>query len=224
MSYNSMYKAATKFAKNCHADNDPSIPGARPGIAGANYYHNPEDPDGVLRQYITNGYYGVSYSSPLPNLSEAPKNNAIPYEKMCFCSKPEEIRDAYLIGYFPDYSELKEAWKKEKKRCVGHPEDRNRRWRLAQGEKQLDSVVVDIEYLINLMELTDCSGGEVFYWFGMINPVYNHRLIQLPNGERCIVDGVILPIRFDSYTKCLNDKPKSTMTFLWGKTSKDFVN
>lgn len=222
MSYKTMCKAAVKFAKNCYADNNSSIPGARPGIGGANYYHHPEDPDGVLRQYITNGYYGVSYSVPLPDLMEADRGCAITYDKMCFCSKPAEVQSAYMEATLPDLSDLKEAWKKEKKSCVGHAEDRNRKWRLA-GNKS-NSVVVDIEYLIGFMEITDCVGGETIYWKDMVSPVYNHRFVEMPDGQRCIVDGIILPIRVADTTKCLNDKPETKMTFLWGKTASDFVN
>lgn len=227
MSYKSMYKAAAKFAKNCHLDNAPSVPGGRVGIAGANYYHHPEDPDGALRQYVTNGYYGVSYSVPLPDLMEADKKSAIPYDKMLFISKPEEIRDAYKTFQLPEYNEVKEAWKKEKKRCVGRPEDRNRCWRLADdgnGSAVHNYVIVDIEYLIGLMEITDCTGGEVAYWLNAVSPVYVARRSETPDGQICNVDGIILPVRADGNKKCLNDKEKSKMTFLWGKTASDFVN
>ena len=227
MSYRTMCKAVVKFAKNCYADNNSSIPGARPGIAGANYYHHPEDPDGVLRQYVTNGYYGVSYSIPFPNLMEADKSKAIPYDKMMFVSKPEEIRDAYKAFQLPDYNELKEVWKKEKKRCVGHPEDRNRCWRLAydgNGSAVHNYVIVDIEYLIGLMEITDCTGGEVAYWLNAVSPVYVTRRSETPDGQICNVDGIILPVRADGNKKCFNDKEKTKRTFLWGKSASDFVN
>lgn len=227
MSYKTMCKAAAKFAKNCYTDNNSSVPGARLGIAGANYYHHPEDSDGVLRQYVTNGYYGVSYSVPLPNLVEADKSKAIPYDKMMFVSKPEEIRDAYKTFVLPDYNELKEAWKKEKKRCVGHSEDRNRCWRLADdgnGSAVHNYVIVDIEYLIGLMEITDCTGGEIAYWLNAVSPVYVPRKLEMPDGQICSVDGIILPIRADGNKKCLNDKAESKVTFLWGKSASDFVS
>lgn len=227
MSYKTMYKAAVKFAKNCHADNGPGVPGGRVGIAGANYYHHPEDPDDALRQYITNGYYGVSYSIPLPDLMEADKSKAIPYDKMMFVSKPEEIRDAYKTFQLPEYNEVKEAWKKEKKRCVGHPEDRNRCWRLADdgnGSAIHNYVVVDIEYLIGLMEITDCIGGEIAYWLNAVSPVYVPRRLKMPDGQVCDVDGIVMPLRADGNKKCLNDKEEPKMTFLWGKNASDFAN
>lgn len=219
MSYKTMYKAAVKFAKNCHLDNAPSVPGGRVGIAGANYYHHPEDPDGALRQYITNGYYGASYSIPLPDLVEADRGCAIDYTRMLINPYGQ-----YNEVNLPNLSELKEAWKKEKKRCVGNPDKRNKKWRLVTGSNGLSYVVVDVEYLIGLMEIIDCNGGEPVYYTNAVSPVFARQFVETPNGENCIVDGVLLPLRVFNNAKCLNDKPESKMTFLWGKTASDFVN
>ena len=224
MSYKTMRTAAAKFAKNCHADYSDT----RSGIAGANYYHHPEDPEGSFRQYITNGYYGVSYSIPLNGLVEAVKESAIDYARMQFCSYSPEYQEDYKEVALPSLAELKEAWKKEKKRCVGNPENRNKCWRLASVgkdyERLSDYVVVDIEYLIDLMEITDCSGRETAYWRNAISPVFVHRFVETPDGETCIVDGILLPIRATPNKICLNDEKKPKITYLWGKTASDFVN
>ena len=230
MSYTTMHNAAKKFAKETY-DNEMAnawIGERKPkyGIMGANLFHYCNDPDGMMRQYITDGFVGVSYSIPFDDLATPPKtDDPVNYNLVCRTNK-KYTRLVFEQGVFPDYKSLKELWKLEKKRCVGHPKDRNRLYRLVVGINNYTSVVVDIELLIRFMELTDCHGGETYYWTDPITPVFVEKEINDKYIQGLEILALLCPIRMIENKRCLNDpesenapepKKQSKITYMWGR-------
>lgn len=217
MSYKTMLKAAQVFSRECYemevararAYQDP-YKHMRREIMGANFFHHSDDPDGVLRQILINGYVGVSYTEALPELLAA-EGEGLPDDKAqsLFLSGQSYYEQQTLRkGNLPPLKEVKSLFAEEKKKHKGEgSENWNTRYKLVSGEDLQHTVTVNVKYLIRLMEITDCSGGETFYYSGQTAPMYIDKwedsYKECPHGIG--IEGVILPIRIMGGEHCLND-------------------
>lgn len=142
-------KSAAKFAKECRKE----YADVRPGIAGANMYaHNGNGND--MRQYICDGYIGVSYSKPFTGVLEVPesgKKSPIDFAKV--------IPPVETPVDLPPYAELKRAYKtesanKESEKCLymGVVRKRDCAVRLKNGQTFYASL------LLKVMELAGMTG------------------------------------------------------------------
>lgn len=214
MSYKSMLKAAQVFARECYTEESyrafANRRNPRAGIMGANYYHHSDDPDGVLRQILINGYVGVSYTEALPELLAA-EGEGLPDDKAqsLFLSGRNYVEQQWQMkGNLPSLKYIKTLFAVERANHKGEgSESWNTKYRLVSGEDFKHIVMVNIKYLIRLMEITDCSGGETFYYSGQTSPVYIDKWVdsfkEYPHGIG--IEGVILPIRILGGEHCLND-------------------
>jgi len=131
----------------------------------------------------------------------------------------------YIEGTFPDLKEIKDLWKNEKKRWAGIPPEMvNNCYRLTHERNKKDDLVVNIEYLIFLMEITGCEGGDKFYWMNKTSPIYVQRQVETPSGEMCKIDGLLLPIRVYDDKKCINDKTELKISTMWGKPLEELTH
>lgn len=217
MSYKTMLKAAQVFSRECYEMEvlrsreyqDPYKHMNR-GIMGANFFHHSDDPEGTLRQILINGYVGVSYTEALPELLAA-EGAGLPDDKAqsLFLSGRGYYEQQMLRkGSLPLLREVKALFAAEKKKHKGEGSDSwNTRYKLVSGEDLQRTVVVNVKYLIRLMEMTDCSGGETFYYSNQISPVYIDKwedsYKECPHGIG--IEGVLLPIRLMGGEYCLND-------------------
>ena len=217
MSYKTMLKAAQVFSRECYEmevararEYQDPYKHMRRGIMGANFFHHSDDPDGVLRQILINGYMGVSYTEALPELLAA-KEEGLPDDtaQSLFLSGRSYYEQQTLgKGNFPLLKEVKALFAAERAKHKGEgSENCNTRYKLVSGEDLQHTVMVNIKYLIRLMEITDCSGGETFYYSGQTAPVYIDKWVdsykECPHGIG--IEGVILPIRIMGGEHCLND-------------------
>lgn len=204
MSYTTMHKAAIAFAKDSYAieacrAKEENRDYLRYGAMGANHYHHPDDPPNVKRQYILDGSIAVSYSKPFDDLLKPEKDDPCAFDKLLFISYPYEFQRLYDGLPLPNLQEVKALWKAEKKRCVGHSEDRNNYYRLV-GTKDEPSVIVNVCNLIRIMELTNCKGGEYFQYRDSISPIFLHNILD---GNE--IDGILMPMRVYWHNRCIND-------------------
>lgn len=219
MSFKSMHKAAQVFSRECYEaeslrafenHQDP-----RKYIMGANYYHHSDDPEDVLRQYMINGYMGISYTEHLPDLLEADTSDgngsfSDSTVQQLFISGQSKFDVEWRMrkGSLPYLTGLKAIFLEEKRKHKGERRDSwNRDYRLIDDMEAKTSIVVNIEYLIRLMEVTDCKGGETFYYTNSISPIYVEKwedsFKEYPAGIG--IEGVLLPIRHSPDKICLND-------------------
>ena len=211
MSLNTMHKAAMAFAKHsCDAENRRAIvsqSGPRFGIMGAKRYHHPDDPEGVMRQYIVDGAVGVSYTTPFDDLYEVEPECVIPDITRIFPSgQPVPFIEQMNVGKFPDLKTVKALWR-ESRKAKATLAGINNRYRLAMDEDSGQSLIVDIEKLIWLMEITDSRGGDIFHWSGGHNPLYVERWIEFSPtiGSGLGVEGCLYPLYLYGTEPCLND-------------------
>lgn len=178
-------KAAAKFAKDCYKE----FKDYRKGIAGANYYHDHRDmePDS-LRQYICTNNLGVSYSKPFEGLVEADRENPLNFDVLLTRTYNEGYAEIKLLSR----AELKKAIKME---------------RSTKGKRYIvrlkDGKCFDIDLLVQAMELSGCTGGEVIQ---SVKHVYYPAFIynQLADGNE--VSCIVMPIRM---------KPELEDKILW---------
>lgn len=212
MSYAKMKSAATAFAKRCAKDFENHYIESRKSLAGANSFHHPDDPPGTLRQVICDGCVMVTYTEPFPDLPMAdPIIEQIDYAYFLLTRRKVDYTFNLKRGELPSLENLKRIWIAEKRRCVGNVDERNQRYRLVRSDTTLSqNVVVNIEYLIKLMELTDSRGGEPFWYTDMVSPVYVQNQLSYKNGISLCADGCVMPMRFSEDSKFLNDDQEST--------------
>ena len=212
MSLTTMHKAAMKFAKHSfdteseRAFSYRSDP--RYGVMGAKRYQHPDDPEGVMRQYILDGAVGVSYTIPFNDLFEIEAECVIPDITRIFPSgQPIAAIEMMKCGYLPDLKIVKGLLRESRKAPLTVA-GRNKRFRLARNEQTGESLIVDIEKLIWLMELTDSKGGEVFHWSSWCKPIYVERWIEFSPiiGNGLGVEGCLYPMSVGDNAFCLNDE------------------
>lgn len=167
-------KAAKKFSEYCYAQEHDK----RESIAGANFYHDKDDADAeVKRQWICDGFLGVSYSIPFDGVIHATgepmdANQVLDYS----WKEPVEIT-------LPSLAELKKAVKVE---------SAERRKKLQRSVLRMpNGKLFNIHHMIRIMELCGMAGGETAIDCAkMIHPLYINT--ETEDGNK--IKGVLLPV------------------------------
>lgn len=198
MNTEAMHKAALQFANQTITEEREEavrqMRDPRPGIMGAKLYHHPEDPDGVMRQYILKNAIGVSYEQPFDDLpTYQPEIIAPLFPKLLKSARPN---DRFRGCTLPPLDELKQRWKWAQERWSDSLNP-NTKYKLFHSDDEPESlaVIVDIRMLIGLMMLTGCEGGEAFYFINYKSPV----LLEGDGAE-----GILMPLRTLHFNDCLN--------------------
>lgn len=207
-----MHKAALKFANQCRARF--RIDGPEKNLSGYSLFHHTDDVEGApMRHVICNGVIGVVYSDPFKDLPKAPDNKT-DWQRMTRAQYGAMRDIGFKTGKLPDLKAVKRMWIDEKQRCVGNPYLREERFILVDapsGECRgpHNTVVVDVEKLIALMELCDCKGGETFWYKNGLSGVYIERYADYKEVAGFCVEGCIMPLRVSDYDGCLNAARKA---------------
>lgn len=168
-------KAAKKFSELCFRENSEK----RDGIAGANLYHDNDDPDpSIMRQYITDGFVFVSYSRPFDAVVRATgepidANQILKYRN---CGTCEPV-------LLPMLAKLKKVVKTE---AASRSAKQRRNIILHSSGK-----IFNIHYLIRMMELCGFTGGETVFNCGNLHsPLFGSVETSDGNKIKCL----LLPI------------------------------
>lgn len=199
-----MKKAAEEFAWHCADEYIDHKVESRRSLAGANTFHHPDDGPDAVRQVISDGFMMVTYDVPFDGLPKPPVND-FPFEDFLRASRGAMRDLGFKTGQLPGYNEVKRLWADEKRRCSGHPQDRNHRYCLAKENTRYISVFVDIRKLIRFMELTDSKGGETFFYTEPMSPIYLEVWREYSKPRMGLaIEGVLLPMRVDEGKPVLN--------------------
>lgn len=168
-------KAARKFSEQCYK----KYHGDRDGIAGANMYHDNDDIDmEIKRQFICDGYVGVSYSMPFDAVVRAV---GTPLDANSILDhKGKETHEIAL----PSLAELKKILKTE-------IAERGRKWSRSLIRMQ-DGKLFNIEYIIRIMELCGLTGGEIAL---DSNSPFSPMYINTETEDGNKIKAVVLPVR-----------------------------
>lgn len=201
-----MKKAAEEFAWQCAERyiNDAK----RLALAGANTFHHPDDGPDERRQALCDGFILATYDVPFDGLVQAPKprdGKVPPVEKYLRASRGAMRDLGFKTGQLPNFKEVKRLWAEEKRRCSGHPQDRNYRYCLAMENTRYLSVFVDVRKLIQFMELTDSKGGETFFYTEPLNPIFLEVWREYSKPRLGLaIEGALLPMRVAEGSPVLN--------------------
>ena len=174
-----IFKAAQKFAKKCYNENRENGTAAfpRPALAGANFYTHT---DGSKRQYICDGFLGVSYSKAFAGLCEAEAHTAIDFAKIV------RIPEDTIPFALPDLAAIKHVRKMEIAQNGRRKNGRN-------IIKLPDGKCFYIDLFIDFMEVTGCVGGEMAAnTASPFKPLFVSRTDPEDGNE---IAGVALPMR-----------------------------